>query len=268
MTAPSEKSDWIEIPGGAFLLGLTDEETAILAELNAKLARAQYEPDPLHGLREDQALEERWGNADHLADLLAFSRPAHEVEFTPFAISPHPVTVAEYREFVAATGAPAPKRTGSATEQQDWPVTGITWHEADAYARWRGCVLPTEAQWERAARGSGRRLFPWGNAWGGAGARLDAEVERVRIRTRKAMASTDGVHEMVSYLHEWCADEFGPYPGADARACGRVPSPPGGWTETRVRRSGAHPGLIPCAVTRRGAHADVQLGDTTFRLVR
>lgn len=82
-----------------------------------------------------------------------------------FALDARPVSNAEWREFVDATGARRPpwmRRPGF--DDPLSPVVGVTLEEARAYARWAGKRLPTEAEWVRAARGDDRRLFPWGDA--------------------------------------------------------------------------------------------------------
>jgi formylglycine-generating enzyme required for sulfatase activity len=124
-------------------------------------------------------------------------------------------------------------------------VTGISWEDAAAYAAWRGAALPTEAQWERAARGPDGRVLVDGDDPG-----------------------TPGVLEMVGDRYEWTADEFGPYPGADRRACERLPPPPGGWWGTRVRRGGPLPGFPATAFLRDGVDPTLRLRDTGFRLVK
>lgn len=278
MSASTGQSGWIDIPGGEILLGLTDEEAGRLATVLAQRERDQYEPDPLHGFRSEHLLETEWANVDHIIGLLAFSCPAHTVKLAPYAIAVNPVTVAEYRAFVEATGAPRPAswtvdEAGlEGSTHADWsgelPVVDVSWEDARAYAEWRRLSLPTEAQWERAARGPGRWLFPWGDEWSTPGARLDAEAERVRVNTRPALASPEGVCELVSDLSEWVYDRFGPYPGADPTACGRIRPPRGGWQETRVCRGGSFEGLAPTAVTRRGDDPRQRWPNRTFRCVR
>jgi formylglycine-generating enzyme required for sulfatase activity/uncharacterized protein YjbI with pentapeptide repeats len=261
---------WVEIPGGRYEIGLDERRARRLAEWVAGRARQRVaqDPDQLHGDREQTELEDMWGNPDYLIEMLAFSRPAHTVTLAPFAIAAMPVTVGEYAEFVRQTGArPPEKRYGGSSPDPGVAVTGISWHDAAAYAAWRDAALPTEAQWERAARGPQGWLFPWGDEWGAAGAWLDAGEEEAAVGTRTELASPEGVHELVTHLAEWTADEFAPYPGADQRACDRVPPPPGGWWGTRTQR-GPLVGFPPTAVTRRGAAPDLRLRDTTFRLVR
>jgi len=261
---------WVDLPGGPCDLGLDDDDARRFAAWAAARARQAVEddPDPLHGAREREALEETWGNPDHLLELLAFSRPRHRVELVAYRIAATPVTVADYAEFVRETGARPPERGPGATPPPlDAPVTGVSWEEAAAYAAWRGAALPGESQWERAARGGDGRLFPWGDEWGTAGAALDASDEPAPVGSRPELASPEGVHDLVTHHYEWTADEFGPYPGADRRACDRLPPPPGGWWGTRARRGGSVRGLPPSAVTRDGVDPALRLRDTTFRLV-
>lgn len=81
-------------------------------------------------------------------------RPAHIVDMPPFRIDRALVTNAEYAEFVEAEGAPAPLRWG----REDEPVQHVSFHEAEAYARWAGMRLPTEPEWEKAVKTVGAVL--------------------------------------------------------------------------------------------------------------
>jgi formylglycine-generating enzyme required for sulfatase activity len=82
-------------------------------------------------------------------------RPLHRVWLDAFALDLHEVTTAHYALFLAATNRPAPWQwdTVDLAQHGDRPVIGVDWADADAYCRWRGKRLPTEAQWEKAARG-------------------------------------------------------------------------------------------------------------------
>ncbi|HEV8306027.1 MAG TPA: SUMF1/EgtB/PvdO family nonheme iron enzyme [Methylomirabilota bacterium] len=141
-------------------------------------------------------------------------QPRHRVWLDRFAIATHPVTNAEYGEFLAATGAPPPPfRTDPRFSDAAQPVVGVTWGEAVAYCAWLGRVtgrphrLPTEAEWEHAARGGldGAR-YPWG----------DASPEAVFPGVRLPLAGPPpvgsgpsngfGLTDLSGCVHEWCLD--------------------------------------------------------------
>src|SRR5262249_32764038 len=77
----------------------------------------------------------------------------------------HEVATAQYAEFLTAIHRPAPWRWNEIDllQARDRPVIGVDWSDADAYCRWKGKRLPTEAEWEKSARGTDGRLYPWGN---------------------------------------------------------------------------------------------------------
>lgn len=148
-----------------------------------------------------------------------YERPAHQVTVKPFFIDIYEVTNEDYQKFVQATGHRPPstwtngaKRTYPA-ELARKPVTGVNWEDANDYAKWAGKRLPTEEEWEFAARGTDERLYPWGNSWqagmanaGGASMSL-ADVGSYRG------ASPFGAYDMVGNAWEWTASKMIPYPG-------------------------------------------------------
>lgn len=82
----------------------------------------------------------------------------------PFYIDKYEVTYKEYKEFLEATGhRPLPEWIKKSIPGDDYPVVGVSWYDADAYCKWKGKRLPTQDEWEFAARGKLRRNYPWGN---------------------------------------------------------------------------------------------------------
>ena len=89
-------------------------------------------------------------------------RPANSVALDSFYIDSTEVTVAAFQQFLDSTRGAAPWR---GTPPVDWPATGILWSEAERFCNWRGAALPTEDQWEAAARGPKGWRYPWGDSW-------------------------------------------------------------------------------------------------------
>ncbi len=262
--APAAGGGWIAIPECDFDLGLTDEEARAFArEILARRRRRADDFGEAYRLENDPKVFEQ------ILEQVAFSRPSRRVHLAGYAIAACPVTEGEYAEFVRAAGAPEPERwRKGARPNPRLPVTGVSWDSARAYAEWREADLPGEAEWERAARGVDRRLFPWGSRYAEQGEWLEAQVDPWPVGEHPELDSPDGAHDLVTRLFEWCADEFTPYPGADRQAWARLTPPEQSWAGTRVRRGGEPGELMPAAVTRRGADARTAFRDTTFRLVR
>jgi formylglycine-generating enzyme required for sulfatase activity len=143
--------------------------------------------------------------------------PVREVALGAFFVEKVPVTHAAYLAFVAATGGRPPRswpaRRGGprpTTALLQLPVTGISWDEANAYARWAGLRLPTEAEWERVARGRAGRAFPYGERFDGSRIHL-GQASLARVGDHPEGASDEGVLDLTGNAWEWCADFHGPY---------------------------------------------------------
>lgn len=144
--------------------------------------------------------------------------PPHAVDLPAFYIDRDEVTNTQYAKYMAATGATAPRNWAGPTPPkgcEERPVTDVTWFDAMKYAIWAGKRLPTEAEWEKAARGTDGREFPWGNADDKDRRNLGTEkLETVGQRPKGA--SPYGCLNMCGNAWEWTADWFLPYPGTSA----------------------------------------------------
>jgi serine/threonine-protein kinase len=138
-----------------------------------------------------------------------------ERELPEFWIDKTPVTNAEYAQFVDATGHDPPLRWKGKTPSKDIadrPVTYVSWHDAAAYAEWAGKQLPTEEEWEKAARGTDGREYPWGNQ------KPTPELCNFGMKEWSATSvgkyspqgdSPYGCVDMAGNVWEWTASEWG-----------------------------------------------------------
>jgi len=159
--------------------------------------------------------------------------PAHRVALSMFSIDRYPVTNAAFAEFLNAVG---PFNAGNErlfdfddpdarvhrsggkwlpdSGFEEHPVVEVTWAGARDYCAWRGKRLPTEAEWEKAARGDDGRRYPWGNSPPDATrARFAARFnETAPVQAFAAGASPYGVHDMAGNAWEWVSSAYRPYP--------------------------------------------------------
>jgi iron(II)-dependent oxidoreductase len=152
----------------------------------------------------------------------AASRPQHAVNLNAYHIDKYLVTNAQYARFIAATGHRPPSDWKNGRIQQGvslYPVTMVNWYDATAYAKWAGKRLPTEAEWEKAARGADGRRWPWGNDMDPARLNTYYNVGSASDVTAYANgASPYGIFDMAGNVDEWVEDDFLPYKGTDAAA--------------------------------------------------
>ena len=139
------------------------------------------------------------------------NRPSHEVYLDTFAIDRTEVTNAAFARFVGETGQRPPGWDETLLETHaNHPVVGVRWLEADAFCRWTGNRLPTEAEWEKAARGTDGRRYPWGNDWldGRANTAESGHDGVLPVGAFPDGASPYGVLDMAGNAAEWVADYF------------------------------------------------------------
>jgi gamma-glutamyl hercynylcysteine S-oxide synthase len=163
----------------------------------------------------------------------AMGDPVRWVQLGAYAIDRFPVTVAAFAAFLDSGGYRERRwwsedgwawRTAGSVEkprfwgEEEWraylvpnhPVVGVSFHEAEAYAAFRGARLPTEAEWEKAARGTDGRKYPWGNDWrdDACGMRGVGPRSTVPIGVFPKGASPYGVRDLVGSVWQWCSDPF------------------------------------------------------------
>jgi formylglycine-generating enzyme required for sulfatase activity len=196
-----------------------------------------------------------WGDREVLAEALDRSRvvvpagefimgsnegrenekPEHRVYVDAFAIGRFEVTNVQYARFVEAAGQHPPRywpKGESPAGQEDVPVVGVEWAEAQAYCQWIGGRLPTEAEWEKACRGETAAIYPWGNEWDTSRANISLGIERASGTYLSALyeillatpaagmpgllpigsfplgASSTGLLDLAGNASEWVADWY------------------------------------------------------------
>ncbi len=240
----------VQIPAGNVCLGTSDYQIVILQS------------------------ESNWPR-DEWGDFFREEQPQHTVHVPAFGIGLTPVTNAQYLAFVEATGTAVPRVWPGLIYpegQAEYPIVAVSWHSARAYCAWLSevtgltCRLPTEAEWERAARGDDSRTYPWGN-----------DFNPFRVNTAEAFTrgptpvhlhspasdSPFGVMNLSGNVWEWTSSRLMPYP-YDPAGGREDPQAPG----LRVVRGGAwmySRRLARCAV-REGAPPDISSNTTGFRI--
>ncbi|MBZ0257261.1 SUMF1/EgtB/PvdO family nonheme iron enzyme [bacterium] len=151
-----------------------------------------------------------------------FEQPIHPEEIPAFYINKYEVTNQEYYEFVENQSHRPPLHWIDGQipiGKEKHPVSWISFEDAEAYCKWKGGRLPTEFEWERAARGNEMRVFPWGN-------KFDPELANTWESNREDTAAVGsypfgaspfGVHDMSGNVFEWTSSFFKPYPGSKAK---------------------------------------------------
>jgi formylglycine-generating enzyme required for sulfatase activity len=180
-------SAWIVVPAGEFWMGRT--RLYLMDEIG-------------------------WNLRERMDD-----RPVHRVELDAFAIGAHEVTNAEYAAHVKATGGEPPFHWGGAAPpagKERHPVYNVSWFEAAKYCQAGGGRLPTEAEWERAARGGVADLdYPWGNDFADAAAGTTPPARRAHSGSSTGPVAVGsfapngfGLYDVVGNMWEWTSDWY------------------------------------------------------------
>lgn len=199
----------ILVSAGEFVMGATSEDQEVFKKFG-------FPP--------------RWN--EHLEPLLESALPKHVVFLRSYFIDQYEVTNRDYAAFVEATD-PTPPRFWAVAgfDDPDQPVVGVSWFDADAYCSWAGKRLPTEAEWEKAARGTENFIFPWGNSWDPSKLHsADGQANRpflsfdawmdwvgdnahwmrpLKVGSFPSGASPYGAMDMAGNVWEWVADWYG-----------------------------------------------------------
>ncbi|MDL1909835.1 formylglycine-generating enzyme family protein [Chloroflexi bacterium CFX6] len=245
----------IEIPAGEFLMGTSDENITLL-----------------------QLKESDWAYEWSDNDLFIAEQPQHLVSLPSFEIAKYPVTNAEYQVFISDVAHRLPRSWTGFTFPEGYdnhPVAGVSKTDAEAYIEWlnrktgMNYGLPTEAEWERAARGSDGRIYPWGNTFDPWRCNTAESVKKGTTPIDFYSSGGDspcGAVDMVGNVWEWTRSPFLQYPCVpDAgeveikKAGGRYVIRGGAWYYSRK--------LARCAA-REGILADYLSPSIGFRLAR
>ena len=169
-------------------------------------------------------------------------KPQRTETIDAFYLAKYPVTNAQYAVFVADTGHRPPLNWANGKipiGREKHPVVMVSWFDAKKYAEWVGARLPSEKEWEKAARGGDDRRWPWGN-----------DMDPKRLNTYYSVGSTTevmaykngvspyGVFDLAGNVNEWTADDFMPYEGSAAPSTlfqAKVPQIPSTGAERGMR---------------------------------
>lgn len=174
--------------------------------------------------------------------------PKHRVRLSEYWMGIYTITNEQYLKFIEETGYDPPSNNFyNKPEFFSHPVIDINWDAAFNYACWAGCQLPTEAQWERAARGPRNLIYPWGNDWDSAKCQHDKSLKEgiCHVYDYPEGVSGYGVYNQSGNIWEWCLDFYDNnyydfYDNNYYRSSSEYNNPKGNGDEYRVNRGGCY----------------------------
>lgn len=208
---PNRGRRFLKVSVAAFLLVLCVAGSVLWFKRDEAAAPPPL-PDPPEGMVLIPAGEFIMGSEQNGDEL---EWPEHKVRMNAFFIDKYKVSCADYAGFAAVTGNwPGTWSSRCGPGRERLPVTGLKWHEANAYAQWAGKRLPTEAEWEYAARGTDKRRYPWGSEWRAGFANAENSLGHITsVDQFSQNVSPFGVVEMVGNVWEWTASDLTTYSG-------------------------------------------------------
>ena len=194
------------------MVGSADAQLDRLRKLKKETESSAEQPVPMASIPAGAF----WMGVDGMNGL-EDERPRHQVFLDAYALDVYEVTTARYAKFLTATARPLPPFWEQVNLQihGDHPVIGVDWHDADAYCRWADKRLPTEAEWERAARGDDERPYPWGKqaptpsvANFALGARFSYTQVLMPVGYYERGKSPYGIYDLAGNVWEWVQDWY------------------------------------------------------------
>ncbi len=197
-----------------------EEEAAVAAESAEPPPPPKPEPGEFVTIPAGEFIMGTDERPDNAKDKPTLNEPEHTVDLPAYQIGVYEVTNAEFAKFQIESdyAAEGNWRQFYNIQKGDHPVANVTWQDAQEYCKWAGGRLPTEQEWEKAARGTDGRPYPWGEEYsGGRGNTNDAGVGNTVEVGEMNDESPFGLRDTFGNVTEWTSDKLAPYPNSPSR---------------------------------------------------
>ncbi|MBI5598607.1 MAG: SUMF1/EgtB/PvdO family nonheme iron enzyme [Deltaproteobacteria bacterium] len=213
-------------------VGRQGRSTGWPEEMAAEAGESKLLPGPADGAKDGAGAERKAADTGNMVyippgeflmgsdDRLRDEKPALVVYVEGFYMDRYEVANRDYKRFIDSTSRTPPENWTKGLwppDKGNHPVIFVDWHDADAYCRWRGARLPREVEWEKAARGTDGRRYPWGNEWdmNKSNNPLRGHEGTEPVGSFEAGKSPYGLYDMSGNVWEWVDDEYLPHAGSD-----------------------------------------------------